>query len=772
MANTVHSLEESNREINSTNRPTTLGKPCPGQSNTFPYPSGLRLPNSYEQEGRGNLTAGRHDSTQPTLAQALQSGEARGDFAEARSLADDDGPMEDAETEAEDGVQIEDEDEILCDFEKVDNDRARGTLAVLFRDVQPDGIYHESIRASITFRPAGQARTFEIGDIALHVIDKVVCANSPQAKRWVMELVQEDATGELRDASSALQTLYDIDGYPKDAFKPFKKALKTDTIVYIDLLQLNVPWRKKGLGPLALNILHRLLRRHCEISGDYRGDITLILQPEMLNELSNTKEQRKGIQQSLVRMYKRCGYKIWHQQDARLPCYLLMGQILKKESDSDHEESSDEETEYEMMESDRWYERAVGGCSTICSNTAQERNGSENEAGGMLAGPLDRKYRFTLNYDNEDCYWLCKQPVETIASQHNSELKPVVSGNTDPTGYIAANRSSDANEPAKKITSRFLSRSRPEQAADGRLDDFDSGSTKPTPPPTSAARRLSDSPTPTVSGAGDDVTMSDPYAETEEKCFSMSGAVNNTRLHGRLRVEFGNIEFTGKLYYESFCAKILFTPEGEAGEEQVGRLFLHIVDKTYRRPSHTEHLWADELLLEQAEGDSASLSMALRCLYDQHGAIWPELVKKHKHALSPSTIVYIEELRLEEQWEKKGLGHVAMQILDQMLPRHCGNESNIVMLLQPDLLQEPRNIEGKSTSEQEMLRMETQKYSMGFYETNEYKMVHREGRLPCYILMAKVLGVGKDVKSVGDDDQSMSDNEASASDGEDKMETD
>ncbi|KAK5693684.1 hypothetical protein LTR97_010253 [Elasticomyces elasticus] len=339
-------------------------------------------------------------------------------------------------------------------------------------------------------------------------------------------------------------------------------------------------------------------------------------------------------------------------------------------------------------------------------------------------------------------------------------------------GAATTSRSSDANEPAKKLTSRNLSRSRPEQEADGRLDDFDGGSTKPIQPPTSAARRLSGSPTPTVSGAGDDVIMSDPYAGTEEKCFIMSGAVNNTRLHGMLRVEFGNIEFTGKLYYESFCAKILFTPESEAGEEQVGRLFLHIVDKTYKRPSSTRMQRADELLFEQAEGELASLSMALRCLYDQYGAIWPELVKKHERTLSPPNLVYIEELRWEKKWEKKGLGHVAMQILDQMLPRHCGNDSNIVMLLQPDLLQEPRNIEGKSTSEQEKLRKETQKYLMGFYETNEYGVVHREGRLPCYILMAKVLGVGEDVKPVGDDDQDMSDNQASASDGEDKMETD
>ncbi|KAK5693683.1 hypothetical protein LTR97_010252 [Elasticomyces elasticus] len=352
MANTVHSLEESNREINSTNRPTTLGKPYPGQSNTFRYPSGLRLPNSYEQEGRGSLTAGRHDSTRPAWSQALQLEEAQGGFAEAQSVADHDGLMEDAETEAEDRVHVEDEDGILCDFEDVDNDRARGTVAVEFRDVQPDEIYHESIRASITFGPAGQARTFEIGDITLHVIDKAVCANSPQAKRWVSELVQEDAPSEPREASSALQTLYDIDGCPKDAFKQFKKALKTDTIVYIDLLQLSAPWRKKGLGPLALNILHRLLRRHCEKSGDYIGDVTVILQPEMLNELGNTPERRKGIQQSLIRMYKGCGYRIWHQQDARIPCYVLMGQVLEDEHDSGREESENNESGDEMMETD------------------------------------------------------------------------------------------------------------------------------------------------------------------------------------------------------------------------------------------------------------------------------------------------------------------------------------------------------------------------------------------------------------------------------------
>ncbi|KAK5681543.1 hypothetical protein LTS10_006075 [Elasticomyces elasticus] len=353
-------------------------------------------------------------------------------------------------------------------------------------------------------------------------------------------------------------------------------------------------------------------------------------------------------------------------------------------------------------------------------------------------------------------------------SRHDSELRPAVSGNTDPTVYIAANRSSDANEPAKKT----VSRSRPEQAADGRLDDFDGGSTKPTQPPTSAARRLSNPLDPIAPDASDDAYISDPYADTQEKYFSMSGKVANTRLQGLLRVEFGNIEFTGKLYYESFCAKIMFKAENNVEEQQVGHCFLQIVDKAYKRPSHAEHQWADELLLKQAEGDSASLSMALRCLYDQHGAIRPEMVKKHERVLSYPTVVYIEELRLEEQWEKKGLGHVAMQILDQMLPRHCGNERNIVMLLQPDLLQEPRNIEGKSKSEQQKLRKETQGYLMGFYGSNGYQVVYREGRLPCYILMAKVLEVSEDMKSVGDDDQDMSDNEARGSDEEDNMDTD
>ncbi|KAK4898967.1 hypothetical protein LTR27_003698 [Elasticomyces elasticus] len=78
---------------------------------------------------------------------------------------------------------------------------------------------------------------------------------------------------------------------------------------------------------------------------------------------------------------------------------------------------------------------------------------------------------------------------------------------------------------------------------------------------------------------------------------------------------------------------------------------------------------------------------------------------------------------------------------------------------------------GKSESELRKLRKETQNYLMGFYGTHGYEVVYREGRLPCYILMAKVLGVGEDAKFVGDADQDMSDN-ASDSDGEDNMETD
>ncbi|KAK5689143.1 hypothetical protein LTR17_026485 [Elasticomyces elasticus] len=287
----------------------------------FGQPSSLHVPSSREQESRRGYVVGRHDSTQPTLPSTLRSGKAQG-------IGDNDASVQDVETMDEEDIEIDDdneemedgEDAILSDFEEVDNDRAKGIVGVELRDVQPDGIYHESVRASITFQTAGQPNMFDIGDIEFHFIDKTVGADPPGVKHWVTELVQEDASGELRDASSALQTLYDVDGFPKDAFKQYKKALKTDTIVYINILQLNVPWRKKGLGPVALRVLHRVLRLHCEKLGDDVGDITVILQPEMLNEPGNTGERRKGIQQSLITMYKGCGYKIWHQQDARIPC--------------------------------------------------------------------------------------------------------------------------------------------------------------------------------------------------------------------------------------------------------------------------------------------------------------------------------------------------------------------------------------------------------------------------------------------------------------------
>ncbi|KAK5681542.1 hypothetical protein LTS10_006074 [Elasticomyces elasticus] len=305
------------------------------RSYAFGQPSSFHMPSSREQESRRGFMVGRHDSTQPTLPPSLLSGKAEG-------IGDNDASVQDVETMDEEDIEIDDDDEemedgedaVLSDFEEVDNDRAEGTVGVELRDVQPDGIYHESVRAIITFQTAGQPNTFDIGDIEFQIIDKTVGAEPPQVKHWITELVQEDANGELRDPSSALQTLYDVDGFPKDAFKQYKKALKTDTIVYINILQLNA-------SAIALREL-----------GDDVGDITVILQPEMLNEPGNTEEKRKGIQQSLIRMYKGCGYKIWHQQDARIPCYVLMGQVLEGEVNSGHEESENDESGDEMMETD------------------------------------------------------------------------------------------------------------------------------------------------------------------------------------------------------------------------------------------------------------------------------------------------------------------------------------------------------------------------------------------------------------------------------------
>ncbi|KAK3620863.1 hypothetical protein LTR56_023136 [Elasticomyces elasticus] len=245
----------------------------------------------------------------------------------------------------------------------------------------------------------------------------------------------------------------------------------------------------------------------------------------------------------------------------------------------------------------------------------------------------------------------------------------------------------------------------------------------------------------------DDVSMAEPGSDDDFKGFSMVGEVNNNHHKGSLRIEFGGIAFDGKLYHESFQAKIMFKSEGGTKEHQVGCIDLHIIDKTYARPVSKKSRrgpkqWVAELLIgEEIEGELAELSMALRSLYDQNGAPRSEF-DDYEETLNTTTIAYIQKLKLNEEWEKKGLGHVALQVLHQMLPIHCKNESDITLLLQADMLRTPGDNEGISFEKEEEMRKAKQEHLLDFYPKHGYEVVFRDAdQLPCYLLLALMLKV-------------------------------
>ncbi|KAK0780562.1 hypothetical protein LTR33_002007 [Friedmanniomyces endolithicus] len=257
------------------------------------------------------------------------SGDGRDEDAQSAALhkAGEKQPIPSPESEDEDLSMADakmilehEEEEIVTGSAKVNNDRIKGTLGVEFGDIQSDGDeWHESIKASITFHLDGEAHMQRVGDPAY-------------PKPWVAELLQSQAFhGDLAFVCSALRSLFDSDGAVIADFAEFADELETETVVYVSMIRLEPEWRGMGLGSAAMSILHQMLPSYCR----NRGDISMLLQPDMLTEPGNNEEMRLGIQESLMRFYAALGYRLWHQENEELPCYLLMGRTLKVDVDDE-----------------------------------------------------------------------------------------------------------------------------------------------------------------------------------------------------------------------------------------------------------------------------------------------------------------------------------------------------------------------------------------------------------------------------------------------------
>ncbi|KAK5693682.1 hypothetical protein LTR97_010251 [Elasticomyces elasticus] len=238
--------------------------------------------------------------------------------------------------------------------------------------------------------------------------------------------------------------------------------------------------------------------------------------------------------------------------------------------------------------------------------------------------------------------------------------------------------------------------------------------------------------------------------------------MNNRHLQGQLRLDLGAfVSVSGrKSYLKSISADIMFTPDGAAQEEKVGYFLIYVVDKSVNdtvvvrksgRKVNKTRTWISELLLPWVGGKLASLSMALRSLYEEDGTPLATFVERFGQMLIPTTMVYIDKLEIKSNLEGKGFGLVAMQSLHRLLPLVCGTDKDIGVLLQPDFIPK-KDREAKRKGKQEELML--------FYPKHGYEVIYQEeDTLPCFFLMGRLLkgeeGSGrKDADSDADEEDS------------------
>ncbi|KAK4916333.1 hypothetical protein LTR49_015706 [Elasticomyces elasticus] len=122
----------------------------------------------------------------------------------------------------------------------------------------------------------------------------------------------------------ALRSLYKIEGTPLAEFvKQFGQMLIPTTMVYIDKLEIN---------------------------SNLEG---VLLQPDFIPK-KDRDAKRKEKQEELMLFYPKHGYEVIYKEEDTLPCYFLMGRLLKGEEGTESKDvgSDAEEEDSEMMDLD------------------------------------------------------------------------------------------------------------------------------------------------------------------------------------------------------------------------------------------------------------------------------------------------------------------------------------------------------------------------------------------------------------------------------------
>ncbi|KAK1069727.1 hypothetical protein LTR12_012669 [Friedmanniomyces endolithicus] len=210
----------------------------------------------------------------------------------------------------------------LRDAQDVNNRHLKGTLAIEFPDIQDnaDTPWRQSLRLDIVFRAEKAAEQQSIGYINLTLVHTTAFGGRG-GKPWIWGLLRSAlaADDRLKPVGDALRLLWDTSGRLRKDAKQFSDALVSRTIAYVCTISLEKAWRNKGLGPAAMQVLHRMLPTHLG-----HANVTMLLQPSMLEGYS-TPEKAGDVQRALLRFYGQSGYqKIYEDMPDVLPNYTLM----------------------------------------------------------------------------------------------------------------------------------------------------------------------------------------------------------------------------------------------------------------------------------------------------------------------------------------------------------------------------------------------------------------------------------------------------------------
>ncbi|KAK3621217.1 hypothetical protein LTR56_022927 [Elasticomyces elasticus] len=214
----------------------------------------------------------------------------------------------------------------------MNNRHLQGQVRLDFGDfVSGRKSYLKSISADIMF--TGAAQEEKVGYLLIYVVDKsvndtVVVRKSGRkvnkTRNWISELLLPSVSGKLASLSMALRSLYKIKGTPLAEFvKQFGQMLIPTTMVYIDKLEIN---------------------------SNLEG---MLLQPDFIPE-EDRDAKRKGKQEELMLFYPKHGYEVIYKEEDTLPCYFLMGRLLKGEEANERKDadSDAEEEDSDMMDLD------------------------------------------------------------------------------------------------------------------------------------------------------------------------------------------------------------------------------------------------------------------------------------------------------------------------------------------------------------------------------------------------------------------------------------